>query len=229
MDKTADQIIDLRRIELDYQRSHFEMESEITEKKALASWKLCARNDIWTLNRKLKAHVDLSINILNLMDSEKSKTGEALNLGHSFLKEWRNLNHHKQSVLFEPFTVQVRRKGHQSLNRGPDFFLNLVAQEIKGAKRKKKSSKSGRQNDSDLLDCLDKITGDGQKIHLCTLSGALNENHDYIKSKINSTREKVDNELRSRRIAISPMEYKTLQIGSDISSSVELDSLWRSK
>lgn len=166
----------LRKLDLDYLRAHHELMWEMISKQTLVAWKLFTKYEAWALNGALASYVEASIRTLNILEKIGLYDAQQGNLAHQFLREWRNLYHHEDVILFEACegTIRAGASDFAEKTHFPASFYTLwVIGQMQEVKIPKKGLKS-------FLDNFSVAAGGDQAVQLSTLSGAINANHNFL-------------------------------------------------
>lgn len=166
----------LRKLELDYLRAHHELMWEILSKQTLLHWKLFTKYDGWPLNGAVVSYVESSIRTLNILKKMGLYDARWSNLGHRFLREWRNLYHHEEPILFEPFQGKIRLgtdEPSKIIEFPAAFYTFWVIDKMQAVKQPKRGLKG-------FLKEFGMATGSDPLGQLSTLSGAIGANHDFL-------------------------------------------------
>jgi hypothetical protein len=166
----------LRKLELDYLRAHHELMWEILSKQTLLHWKLFTKYDGWPLNGAVASYVENSIRALNILEKMGLYDARWSNLGHRFLREWRNLYHHEEPILFRASEGRIRLdadKSSEMIEFPAAFYTYYVIHQMQAVKTPTKGLKK-------LLKEICIATGSNTFVQLSTLSGAIGANHDFF-------------------------------------------------
>lgn len=166
----------LRKLQLDYLRAHHELMWELLSKQTLLQWKLFTKYDGWPLNGAIASYVDISIRSWSILAKSGLYESQQSILGHRFLREWRNLYHHEDPILFEPYAGSIRLGAEDSSERieFPVAFYNFSVINKMQAVKKPKRGLKGFLKDFGIA------TRSNTFGQLSTLCGATGANHDFL-------------------------------------------------
>jgi hypothetical protein len=213
----------LRKLYLDYLRAHHELMWEILSKQTLLQWKLFTKYDGWPLNGAIASYVDISIRSLNILEKIGLYESQQSNLGHRFLREWRNLYHHEEPILFEPFEARIRLGASESsevIEIPAAFYTFFVVCGMRGVKTPTKGLKS-------FLDNFSAAAGGDQAVQLSTLGGAINANHNFLLTVIKDAYRRKWESLPPAGVGL-PAFLPDRAILSTVGQSVLGDEIWSS-
>jgi hypothetical protein len=211
----------LRKLQLDYLRAHHELMWELLSKQTLLQWKLLTKYDGWPLNGAIASYVDISIRSLNILEKIGLYESQQGSLGHRFLREWRNLYHHEEPILFQPFEGKIRLGADESsevMEIPAGFYTFFVIHEMRGVKTPTKGLKS-------FLDNFSVAAGGDQAVQLSTLSGAINANHIFLCTVIVDAHRRKWESLPSTGVRL-PAFLPDRAMMSTVGQSVLGDEIW---
>lgn len=166
----------LRELELDYLLAHHELMWELLSKQTLVRWKLFAKHDGWPLHGAFASRMDISIGSLFNLERIGPYESQQSNLVHRFLREWRNLYHHHEPILFEPYAGMIRLDAEDS-SEPIDFPEAFDAFRVVDHMHSVKKPQNGLRN---FLRDFGIVTRSKTLGQLSTLSGAIGANRDVL-------------------------------------------------
>lgn len=216
------ELMTMRKIYLDYLRAYHSLTWELEEKHRLVTWRICGEIDVWALNTALLSYMDTSIRSISLLEKIDLIVSKDRCLAHSFLREWRNLSHHDQIILFEPTEVDIshyENSNREILSLPATFYTYPVINKMirvteKNSGLQRFISEFGRKANDDTFH------------QVSTLMGAIKEHHIFMMNTLSAADKERVSRLPAGGINVGAYPFPRTRM-SPKSAVVPADDIWK--